>query len=157
MKKPPELWIKKWLTLSGKPFLRFSLLVLTGVTLLGAVLFIYRINPEKNPFVPACSFYYFTGLYCPGCGMTRALHAALHCHFSEAFSYNAMWPVITMFIAAALYIWFYYLWAGKNPFTSINRFLGKHPEAGWIFVTVLFTFWIMRNIPVFPFTLLAPH
>lgn len=153
----PVLCLKKWLAFLSKPFLRFSLLILSGVTLLGTFLFVYRINPEKNPFVPACSFYYFTGLYCPGCGMTRALHAVLHCRFGEAFSYNAIWPVIAMFIAVVLYIWFYYLSKGKNPFPPINRFLERCPSAGWIFAAVLFVFWIARNIPLFPFTLLAPN
>ena len=38
-----------------------------------------RVDPNAagSP-LPGCVFYQFTGLYCPGCGMTRALHALVH-------------------------------------------------------------------------------
>ena len=43
-----------------------------------------------------------TGLQCPSCGNTRALHALLHGHVADALAYNAMAPVLVgMFVAIA--------------------------------------------------------
>lgn len=56
----------------------------------------------------ACFFYYplaFTGpvlcplplmlgLPCPGCGLTRALACATHGHWSEAYAFHPLWPLL---------------------------------------------------------------
>lgn len=38
-----------------------------------------------------CPIYYITGISCPGCGMTRALFAALRLDFAAAFHYHPLW------------------------------------------------------------------
>ena len=155
-KKSSKMISQKWLTLLSKPFTRSVLFFLTCVVLFCAVFLLYRLNPFQNPFVPACSFYSFTNLYCPGCGMTRALHAVLHGHPGEAFAYNVMWPLLLLFVIGSFSLWFQFLITGKSPFQPVNRLFGKYPSIGWIIVILLFSFWIMRNIPGYPFTLLAP-
>ena len=80
-------WIKRWLVLLGKPSFRIVFFILTCLVLMVAVYIVYWVDPSQKPLTPACSFYHFTGLYCPGCGMTR-LHNALHGRFGMAFSYN---------------------------------------------------------------------
>lgn len=147
---------KKRLTILSKPFPRLIMLVFTCALIFVASIIVYKIDPSKKPIAPPCSLYYFTGLYCPGCGMTRALHAAFHLRFFEAFSYNLLWPFIIIFISGSFYIWFYFLVTAKNPFTRLNEFFKKHSSAGWIIVIALFAFWILRNIPIYPFVMLAP-
>lgn len=45
-----------------------------------------------------CLFQHFLGIPCPGCGMTRAVLAALRLDFAEAFSYHAMfWSLPLLF------------------------------------------------------------
>ncbi|NLM11483.1 MAG: DUF2752 domain-containing protein [Clostridiaceae bacterium] len=149
-------YFNKWLTFFSKPFIRFIMLILTSIIIFTACSLVYKIDPSTTPITPPCSLRYFTGLYCPGCGMTRALHAALHLRFAEAFSYNLLWPLIIIFISASFYIWFFFLISGKNPFTPFNNFFKKHSSAPYIVLILLFSFWILRNIPVYPFTLLAP-
>ena len=40
---------------------------------------LYHADPyAEDSLLPACPFHAVTGLYCPGCGMTRCLHAVLH-------------------------------------------------------------------------------
>ncbi|AGI40192.1 hypothetical protein CSTERTH_10885 [Thermoclostridium stercorarium subsp. thermolacticum DSM 2910] len=148
--------LKKWLTFFGKPFIRYIMLVLSCAVIITCCVIVYRIDPAKVPLTPPCSFRYFTGLYCPGCGMTRALHAALNLRFSDAFSYNLLWPLITMFVLMSVGMWFSFLVTGKCPFNPFNRFLKRYSAAAYVFIIVLFAFWILRNIPVYPFTLLAP-
>ena len=51
--------------------------------------------------MPHCLVKSITGLSCPGCGLLRALHAALHGHFSEAIAYN-YWLLLTLPLLLAL-------------------------------------------------------
>ena len=148
--------LKKWLTFLSKPFIRLILMVITSVIVIMACIIVYRVDPSKVPITPPCSLRYFTGLYCPGCGMTRALHSALNLRFADAFSYNLLWPFILIFIAASFYMWFSFLITGKNPFTPFNEFFKKHSMVAYTVVIVLFAFWIFRNIPIYPFIMLAP-
>ena len=148
--------IKKGLTLMGKPFFRAFLLMGTCLILAAAVLFVYWMNPSKNPFVPVCFFYRLTGLYCPTCGMTRAMYHVLHGNFAQGFSMNVLWPGILLFLGASAGLWFFWLVTNKNPLHRANLVLRKYPAISWFILIVLFGFWIFRNIPVYPFTLLAP-
>ena len=103
---------------------------------------------------PPCLFYELTGLYCPGCGTGRFMLALLHLEFYAAFRYHPLlflsFPFLAYYVMK-LYIAFVF---GKDilPFPEIrNRWFG-------ITVTVMIVaYWILRNIPVFPFTLLAPN
>lgn len=148
--------INKWLTFFSKPFIRFLLIVCTCLVSLVAYIMLYNIDPSEKSIMPSCSLHFFTGLYCPGCGMTRALHAALHLRFIDAFSYNLLWPFIILFVLGAFYIWLYFLITGKDPFVPFNSFFKKHSYSGWVAIILLFAFWILRNIPIYPFTLLTP-
>lgn len=47
-----------------------------------------------------CPFYTITGIPCPGCGMTRALFAALHMDWRQALRWN---PMIYPFALCCLY------------------------------------------------------
>ena len=64
---------------------------------------IYRNDPAKAGFYPPCPFKALTGLQCPGCGGTRALHALLHGDVAGAFALNPMLFVVigTVIVIAA--------------------------------------------------------
>ena len=122
------------------------LIVFTGL----AVLFFF-LDPAKHTIFPRCVFNSLTGYYCPGCGSQRAIHSLLHLDFAGVVSYNFL------FIPAFLIILYHYL----HP--VFNRFLGlKLPNVfyfrstPWIILGVVILFWILRNIPVYPFSVLAP-
>src|SRR4051812_3951253 len=51
---------------------------------------LFRFDPSRYPFYPRCLFHEVTGLHCPGCGATRALHQLLHGRVVEAMGLNAM-------------------------------------------------------------------
>jgi hypothetical protein len=53
------------------------------------MVFVYVGDPAKGPILP-CIFNKITGLYCPGCGMTRAVHSLMHFKFYHALRYNAL-------------------------------------------------------------------
>ena len=53
----------------------------------------------------SCPLDYFFGLSCPGCGMTRAVMAALRFDFVAAFSFHPLW--ILLLPTAGLLLLFY--------------------------------------------------
>lgn len=116
----------------------------------GAVL--YAVTPEKAWWMPPCPFHRLTGLYCPGCGTGRGLHKLLHGDVLGAWRMN---PIMLLLIPVLAYL-------------IITARAGRQSAAGakprplpkwlpWLIVAVLGAFWVARNIPAYPFTLLAPH
>lgn len=74
---------------------------ITGWCLMGTVLLLYLVIkitgfPIGNYVVP-CVFYKATGLYCPGCGGTRAVFALLHGHIIRSFLYHPFVPYVAIF------------------------------------------------------------
>lgn len=51
--------------------------------------------------LPPCVFHSLTGLYCPGCGGTRACRLLLSGHIFQSFLYHP-----GVLLAAVLYVWF---------------------------------------------------
>jgi hypothetical protein len=89
--------VKKEKTLEDELFY-IGLAAMAGM-FLGGVLYI-RVLRYLLPPVP-CFFQTFFGIYCPGCGGTRAVEALLHAHFLRAVWYHPFVPY-----AAFLYIGF---------------------------------------------------
>jgi len=56
---------------------------------------LYAFPPGEAWFYPPCLIHAVTGWQCPGCGTLRALHAALHGRFGEAFGLNP-WAMVTL-------------------------------------------------------------
>ncbi|MCU1392820.1 MAG: hypothetical protein JWM34_1248 [Ilumatobacteraceae bacterium] len=100
--------------------------------------------------LPACPLYELTGLYCPGCGLTRATHAFLRGHLGAALGYNILFP---FFIAAIVLGW--WAWVrrtlGRTPFRWVSRL---SPTVGIASIAVLIVFGVIRNFS--PFHALAP-
>ena len=112
------------------------------ITLGGAALVLVLFDPVLSAFYPACPFHSLTGLHCPGCGTTRALHALFTGHPLQAAGFNLL------AVAAVPVLLFVLI---RRPSTERLR-------QGWIlgFLAVVVLFGILRNIPRFPFDLLAP-
>lgn len=97
-----------------------------------------------------CVYYELTGIYCPGCGMTRAFLSLLKLDFYQALRYNAFSIIVAvllaLYILGGIYGWL---------FNKINFMEKKIPSLVWIiFIVALLVYGILRNIPQFSF--LAP-
>ncbi|WP_176328493.1 MULTISPECIES: DUF2752 domain-containing protein [Arenibacter] len=123
-----------------------------GVLFSGIVLLYYLLDPSNSPYFPNCPFYQFTGYYCTGCGSQRALHDLLHLNLVGAIKHNAL------FIPALL-LGTYHFSIKYLPIKNADTFpdIVYHPKTPILIFTVLILFTILRNIPKFPFSLLAPH
>ena len=58
-----------------------------GAAIAGAI---FVFDPTRVGIFPPCPLHEFTGLWCPGCGSTRALHQLLHGHLMTAFRLNPL-------------------------------------------------------------------
>ena len=73
---------------------------LTLLLSLGGLSLLYKFPPNENSLYPACPFYRYLHLYCPGCGATRALSALLHGRVAEAMHYNPLMVALLPFFLA---------------------------------------------------------
>jgi hypothetical protein len=134
---------------------RFS--VVTALMVVGAVLLYIHDPRQPGKYFPPCVFHKCTGLHCPGCGTTRACHLVLHGEFSAALSYNALTVLVIPFLACA-YFQFARTAMGFEPVErrcsrSANVWKGRI----FLFVGICFlVYGVLRNLPMYPFTLLAP-
>lgn len=93
-----------------------------------------------------CVFYEITGLYCPGCGITRLCLSLFEGDIYQAFRYN---PII--FIDLPILFILFVL----NIFFKNNKNIKKITDVIIIFLaTITIIFGVIRNIPIFSF--LAP-
>ena len=102
----------------------------------------YFLN-SKYGFSIACPFHALTGLYCPGCGVTRMIFSIMKLDFYGAFRYNPL-----LFMLSILYIIF-----------VIERVIRKKDykipnKVAIVLLVVLILYAIARNIPAFYY--LAP-
>lgn len=125
-------------------------LVCVSVTL-AVVGCLKEIWPLWDKLVPQCPFFVFTGLHCPGCGTWRAFNSFLQGNLAQAAGYN---PVL--FLAAPLVLAVLgERWAGLR-WTVLDHSGRAFPPLSRVVLLVVLAYWILRNVPCFPFTLLAP-
>jgi hypothetical protein len=118
--------------------------------LVAGVLAIVVILQVANPFaedsaLPPCLFHWLTHLYCPGCGVTRALYALLHGDIALAFRMNAMAMLAIPLMPAML------LKSLRPGHLLLDRALDAR-----IWLVLVLSFFVLRNIPLAPFNWLAP-
>ena len=128
----------------------FQCIGLTAAAIIMAAL-LFQYNPASSGVFPPCPFHKLTGLYCPGCGSLRALHQLFHGHLAAAFGLNPLMILSLPFVAYGLTAQFLHdFFDIKIPVPFISaRWI-------WAIFTLILLYAIARNIPVTPFTHLAP-
>jgi hypothetical protein len=108
--------------------------------------YVTAVDPNRPGHYPTCPVYALTGLYCPGCGGLRAVHdlftgdlvGALHCNV-----------LLMLFLPVAFALWLRTA-VGNRPVPALPRPAG-------IGLVVLLGVWVVaRNLPYWPFVLIAP-
>ena len=129
---------RKWLqnlVIKGTP-------IVTAGAVAATCAYVALNDPDSKTLFPKCGFYALTGYYCPGCGMTRALHHLLRGDVLKAFQYNAI-LVVGIPVLIYLYVW-WVMWAftGKElPKLKLNR------KVTIIILCLVGIFIVGRNLP----------
>jgi hypothetical protein len=105
-------------------------------------------NPEQPGHYPSCPFHAMTGLWCPGCGSLRALHALTHGDVATAMHRNILVLPALAYLAVTWIAWLGHT-LGRPRTTRAT------PSAAlWSVLAVIVAFGVARNLP--PTDWLAP-
>jgi len=121
----------------------------------GATAFLFAVDPSRHGVYPQCMLYNATGIYCAGCGATRAMYALLHGRVLEALHDNALFiaamPII-LYIAGtyALAAW------QANAWPQVPVDSRKLAQRGIAIFILMLGFMALRNLPGAPFEWLRP-
>jgi hypothetical protein len=125
---------------------RRSTVVGIWLLLIAGAVYLFIFEPGRTGFFPVCMFRLLTGLTCPGCGTTRALHELTHGHFEAAFTLNPLLILASPFLIYAFLRYSAIVMRGGVP--RKNTVPASYLYA--LFFLVL-GFWIFRNTPLYPF------
>ncbi|MCG6552624.1 MAG: DUF2752 domain-containing protein [Candidatus Magnetominusculus sp. LBB02] len=117
--------------------------IIAAVALVVGTVIVYTHDPSVSRFYPKCVFHELTGLYCPGCGSTRAVYQLLHGNIAAAFRFN---PFVVLTLPFIIY-------CILAEFGAFAQFSSRY---GWTFPAAIAIFWILRNIPIEMFACLRP-
>ena len=115
------------------------------------VAILYTFDPRNPGTYPICPFLGLTGFHCPGCGTLRALHQLLHGNIIAALGYNPLTVLSLPFIAYSFADGAIRVFRIATP----PRIFIPHQFIWALFVAIV-AFWLLRNVPIEPLTVLAP-
>ena len=121
------------------------------IAISGATVVLWIFDPATSGVLPPCPLLALTGWYCPGCGSLRAFHQLLHGNLRNAMAMNPLAVLTLPFLA--------YGAASQTNWVMRGRYLPRiFLPANWIraLCAVIVIFGIVRNLPAYPFWLLAP-
>jgi len=117
---------------------------------LAILVVLVAVGPHVADALPGCGFHRLTGWHCPGCGSTRAVKHLVRGEIGAAVDSN---PLLILGLPLLGLIWAGHAWRMSRS----RRPAGEVPGwALWAIGTGVVLFWILRNVPVYPFTWLAP-
>jgi len=130
---------------------RIGIAVAATILLAAGIAYLASHDPSTPGFYPICLFHELTGLHCPGCGSTRAAYALLHGDLLLAMHRNALAVLLLPVLAGVVLV----------KATALCRAravpdLSPPPGTAQAVLWVVLAFWLLRNLPLAPFTALAP-
>jgi hypothetical protein len=136
------------LTVPRKKVRLIAYTILTAAVAAVGIWYIATAEPGRS-ILPGCVFYQLTGLYCTGCGMTRAMQLLLHGHLYAAFRMNPLAVAALPFLLVFIGIMIYRTYRGRS--------MPNLPSwAPWAALVVIVVYTVARNLPWAPFSWLAP-
>lgn len=104
--------------------------------------FLWAVDPATSSLYPICPLHAATGLYCAGCGATRALHALLHGEILRALSLNPLLVLAIPFLAPAAAN------EGMRVLAGREIFRRRLPDAACLAIAaIVIAYGILRNVP----------
>ena len=115
-----------------------------GGALAASAAYVALVTPREGRTIP-CPFHAATGLWCPGCGMTRAVHRLLRGDVLGALSFNVFVPIVVLGAIVGWWSWF----AGRTWGRPV-RWPARVTTGWWVGLLALFVaYGVLRNIPAF--------
>lgn len=127
-------------------------LILLPLVALVMLCYLFFHNPVEKSIFPKCIILKYTGLYCPGCGGTRATYYLAHGDLLKAFGFNQLYVIFLPFMAY-LYILNFGIKINGKAIMPMPRMDLKFCI---ILIIIFIVFCVLRNIPFYPFNMLAP-
>ena len=144
-----------------RSLVRIGLLTILGLMTAFGLYFVSQNPPADDTYYPKCTLHSVTGLHCPGCGLTRSVYSSLHGEFAQAVAYNLLAPIVLPMMAVGL---IRASWRTAFPSPRQRSLDSTKRQSSRFFrwyplgvVVMLISYGVLRNIPVYPLTLLAPH
>jgi hypothetical protein len=138
----------------GQAFSTRAQIVAATCACAGFSVVLYAVDPNLHAAYPQCFLYNTTGIYCAGCGATRALYALLHGRGLEALHDNLLF-------VGALPLFLYIAVSHAEKAWRSNAWPEIYVDARtWrriLGVLILMLgFMTLRNLPGWPFDWLRP-
>ncbi|ATA29744.1 hypothetical protein MLM_3904 [Mycobacterium lepraemurium] len=99
--------------------------------------------------LPVCPIKALLGVDCPGCGSLRMVYALMHGNLLGAARFNALGLA-----AVVLLMWAYFAWTYGHLVGRRIRSWQHHRRAAAVTLSLVLAWFVVRNIPVAPFTAL---
>ena len=120
-----------------------------GAAIGAAAIYVGAVTPRAGRTIP-CPFHAATGWWCPGCGMTRGVHALLNGDVPAALSYNVFVPLV---VVGTIVAW--WSWLSGRVWARPVRWPSQVDVRWWgALVAVFVVYGVLRNLP--GFSALAP-
>lgn len=115
----------------------------TAAAGLGGLAVVFALDPASSRGYLRCPLHTMTGLWCPGCGVTRATHHLLHGDVGAALGSNVFLPVFAGLLVLGWLTWFRSTTGGRPP-----QLMTRAPGWAWaVLGASLLGFAVLRNLP----------
>lgn len=112
------------------------------ITIASIIALYLYFDPTHSIWAPKCPLYIITGYHCPSCGVQRAIYALLHGNFAKAFMLNPLLALALPYLLLVSITTF----VKSNSLTPLRNIV-QHRYTAWIYITLFFAWWIIRNTP----------
>jgi hypothetical protein len=126
---------------SGGPVRRVAAPAGVAAIALGATALLAAVDPNQPGHYPTCPFLFLTGLYCPGCGSLRAIHALTQLDVVTALERNPLTVLAVPLLVLAWVRWTRRRLTGRPPRTMLPAW------TIWTLLAGICSFWLLRNLP----------
>ena len=118
--------------------------LLTGALTLGALGYLFAVDPNEPGHYPLCPTKALLGIDCPGCGCMRGLYALTHGDLAGAADHNLLLLIAVPFALVLWVRWLMRAWRGVSPAVSMRAFRLRNRVMIIALVAIL-AFGVVRN------------
>jgi len=118
-------------------------LLTAGITV-GALGYLFAVNPNEPGHYPLCPTKALFGIDCPGCGCMRGLYSLTHGDIAGAADHNLL---LLLFVPFAIVLWVRWVmraWSGVTPAVSVRTFRMRNRAMIVVLIAIL-AFGVVRN------------